>query len=62
MQDSWTNLKCQLKSLEAKHDSFNDRVLDGEYRDMRDNLIMYGIPQQQQGTKQGADNSDALAK
>ena len=62
MQDSWTNLKCQLKSLEAKHDSFNDRVLDGEYRDMRDNLILYGIPQQQQGTKQGADNSDALAK
>ena len=62
VQDSCTNLQGQLKSLEAKHESFNVRVLDGEYRDMRDNVILYGIPEQQQGTEHGADNSDALAK
>ena len=28
MQDLCTNLQGQLKSLEAKHESFNDRVLD----------------------------------
>jgi len=28
---------------------------------MRDNLILYGIPEQQQGTEHGADNSDVLA-
>ena len=62
MQDSCTNLQGQLKSLEAKHEAFNDRVLDGEYRDMRDNLILYGIPEKQQGTEHGSDNSDVLAK
>ena len=59
-----TNLQGQLKSLEAKHKSFNDRVLDGGVRDtVGENIILYGIPEQQQGTEHnhGADNSDVFA-
>ena len=43
MHESCSNLKRSVESLERDRDRLNDKVLEGEFRSMRDNLIFYGI-------------------
>lgn len=45
MQKACEKLKSEMKAMEIKQGSINDRVLDGEFRDMKDNLIFYGLPE-----------------
>lgn len=67
IQDSCATLQKQIRTLETQQESTTDRVLDGEYRNMRENLIFYGIPethrpQHGDSVTTEPENSEALVK
>lgn len=45
LQDSCVTLQGTINSVEKDWDRMNDKVLDNEFRSMRENLIFYGIPE-----------------
>ena len=45
LQDSCASLQGTINSIEKDWDRMNDKVLDNEFRSMRENLIFYGIPE-----------------
>ena len=63
MQDSCTSLNSTIREMTQKQEEMKAKLLDSEFRSMRDNLIFYGIPE---GTGPNSENeqeaSDRLVK
>ena len=60
LTDSCCSLKQTMDSLENDRDRLKEKVLDGEFRSMRGNLIFYGIPETSQPEQ--PENCDTLVK
>ena len=56
LQQSCKSLNTAIKEMAEKQDVLKSRILDHEYRNMRENLIFYGIPEGPIATQGTASN------
>ena len=62
VKDSCSSLNENIGQMEKEVERINDKILDQEFRSMRENLIFYNIPETQQSTQSDSEKCDLLVK